>query len=183
MGFTMRKNKLLLALSLTVATSLTACGGDGDADKNVVRNLFAVGEIVEGTEDGDPVAGDVSTNDEGDGLTYALGEGNSTENGTLEFNADGTFIYTPNPDFHGIDTVDYIATQESTGESASATLTLKINNDFESLDEYGWGLVWSDEFDQAELDNSLWTAENASIADGHLIITAVLISANSVPKR
>lgn len=172
MGFTMKENKLFLALSLALATSLTACGDDGDADKNVVRNLFAVGEIVEGTEDGDPIAGDVSTNDEGDGLTYALGEGNSTENGTLEFNADGTFIYTPNPDFHGIDTVDYIATQESTGESASATLTLKINNDFESLDEYGWGLVWSDEFDQAELDNSLWTAENASVADGHLIITA-----------
>ena len=58
MGFTMIENKLLLALSLTVATSLTACGG-GDADENVVRNLFAVGDIVEGIEDGDPVEGDV----------------------------------------------------------------------------------------------------------------------------
>ena len=45
MGFTMIENKLLLALSLAVATSLTACGG-GDADQNVVRNLFAVGDIV-----------------------------------------------------------------------------------------------------------------------------------------
>ncbi|MFQ3287970.1 MAG: hypothetical protein ACI93V_000180 [Alteromonadaceae bacterium] len=171
MGFTMIENKLLLALSLTVATSLTACGG-GDADENVVRNLFAVGDIVEGIEDGDPVEGDVSTNDQGEGLTFALTEGSVMENGTLVFNADGTFLYTPNPEFFGTDTVSYVVTQSSTRETDTALLTLDIESDFESLGEYGWELEWSDEFDQAELDNSLWAVENASIAAGNLVITA-----------
>lgn len=94
----MIKNKRLLALSLTVAASLTACGG-GDADENVVRNLFAVGDIFEGVEDSDPVEGDVSKNDPGEDLTFALAQDTAMENGTLVFNEDGSFVYTPNPNF------------------------------------------------------------------------------------
>ena len=67
----MIKNKLLLALSVTAATCLTACGG-GNADQNVVRDLFAVGEVIEGTEDDGPIEGDVSKNDQGEGLTTLL---------------------------------------------------------------------------------------------------------------
>jgi hypothetical protein len=171
MGFTMIENKLLLALSFTVATSLTACGG-GDADENVVRNLFAVGDIVEGVEDGGPVEGDVSTNDQGEGLTFALAEGSAMENGTLVLNTDGTFVYTPNPEFFGTDTVTYVATQASTGETDIALLTLDIENDFELIEDYGWSLVWDDEFDSAELDESIWAGVNANVADGMLIITA-----------
>jgi len=172
MGFTMIENKRLLALSLAVATSLTACGGGGDADQNKVRNLFAVGDIVEGVEDSDPVEGDVSTNDLGEGLTFALTQGSITQNGSLEFNEDGTFIYTPNPDFFGTDSVTYVATQSSTGETDTALLTFDIENDFESIEEYGWGLVWSDEFDQTKLDENTWTGINANITDSHLVITA-----------
>ena len=168
----MIENKLLLALSLTVAGSLTACGGGGDADQNVVRNLFAVGDIVEGIQDGGPVEGDVSTNDRGEGLTFALTEGSSMENGMLVFNTDGTFVYTPAPEFFGTDTVTYIATQTSTGETDTASLSLDIENNFEMIEGYGWSLVWSDEFDTAELDVSKWVGVNANVADGKLIITA-----------
>jgi hypothetical protein len=171
MGFTMIENKLLLALSLTVATSLTGCGG-GDADENVVRNLFAVGDIVEGVENGGPIEGDVSKNDIGEGLTFALAEGSAMENGTLVLNSDGTFVYTPNPEFFGKDSVTYIATQASTGETDTALLTLDIENDFELIEDYGWSLIWGDEFDSAELDESIWAGVNASVADGTLIITA-----------
>jgi len=171
MGFTMIENKLLLALSLTVATSLAACGG-GDADENVVRNLFAVGDIIEGVEDGGPIEGDVSKNDQGEGLTFALAEGSVMENGTLVLNSDGTFVYTPNPEFFGTDSVTYVATQASTGETDTALLTLDIENDFELIEDYGWSLVWSDEFDSAELDENIWAGVNASVADGTLIITA-----------
>lgn len=171
MGFKMIENKLLLALSLTVATSLTGCGG-GDADENVVRNIFAVGDIVEGVEDGEPVEGDVSKNDLGEGLSFSLADGSVAANGTLEFNTDGSFVYTPNPDFFGKDSVTYVATQSSTGETDTALLTFDITNDFESLDEYGWGLISSDDFDAAELDETLWSGVNASVVDGMLVITA-----------
>ncbi|MFB1036731.1 MAG: hypothetical protein QMC38_15450, partial [Sinobacterium sp.] len=77
----MIKNKLLLALSVTAATCLTACGGGGNADQNVVRDLFAVGEVIEGTEDDGPIEGDVSKNDQGEGLTYALADGSTTATG------------------------------------------------------------------------------------------------------
>ena len=50
----MLSKKVLIALSLPFMFSLTACGGDsggGDADQNVVRNIFAVGDILETKED------------------------------------------------------------------------------------------------------------------------------------
>lgn len=172
MGFTMIKNKLLVALSLTAATGLTACGSGGDADEYVVRNVFAVGEIVDATEDDGPVEGDVSENDAGEGLTYTLAEGSEMANGTLLFNADGSFIYTPNPDFFGTDSVSYVVTHTESGETDTALLTMNVENDFESLDEYGWSLAWSDEFDGATLDEGLWTGVNATLAGGNLLIAA-----------
>ena len=138
----------------------------------MVRNLFAVGDVFDATEDGGSIEGNVSENDQGEGLTFALADGSTMENGTLEFNADGSFIYTPNPDFHGTDSVTYVATQMSTGETATAQLTVDVENDFETLEEYGWSLAWSDEFDGASVDNSLWMGVNASIVDGNLVLTA-----------
>lgn len=173
MGFTMKRNKLLLALSISIATAMTGCGSDGDADKKVVRDLFAVGDTFEGVEDGDPITGNVGENDEGEGLTFALKEGESVENGTLDFNADGSFTYTPNQDFYGIDSVAYIATQESTGQTDWAKLNFDVENDFEHIGEYGWSLVWADEFDGESIDSEKWTADNASLVDGSIIIDAI----------
>ena len=181
----MIKNKLLLALSVTAATCLTACGG-GNADQNVVRDLFAVGEVIEGTEDDGPIEGDVSKNDQGEGLTYALADGSTTANGTLVFNADGSFIYTPSADFFGTDSVSYVVTHTATGQTDTALLTIKVENDFELLEEYGWGLSWSDEFDTDSLNDSLWTGENVSVAGGNLLIaaqedmTSSLLAVNSI---
>jgi len=170
MGYTMIENKLLIALSLTVATCLTACGSGGDADEYVVRNVFAVGEIIDATEDDGPIEGDVSTNDVGEGLTYALAQGNTTANGRLIFNTDGTFTYTPNPDFFGADSVNYVVTQTASGDTDTATLTISVENDFESLEEYGWNLTWSDEFNGTTLDQDLWTGVNTNTEDGSLVI-------------
>ena len=62
----MFSKKVLIALSLPFMFSLTACGGDGgdggdggggDANQNVVRNIFAVGDILEAREDTSGVTG------------------------------------------------------------------------------------------------------------------------------
>ena len=125
-------------LYLFVATCLTACGGGsvgGDADQNAVRTLFAVGEVVEALEDAGPVEGDVSANEQGANLSYAIASGSAMANGTLEFNADGTFIYTSNPDFFGTDSIDYVVTDTVSGETDTATLTINVANDFETIEE------------------------------------------------
>ena len=170
-------NKIRAAQCFLLAASLTACGGGGgagagDADQNVVRTLFAVGDVVEAVEDGGPVDGDVSSNDRGGTFTYSLVDGSSVENGTLEFNEDGTFIYTPNPDFFGTDSVDYVATDSASGESDTATLTIVVENDFEQIEEYGWNLVWSDDFNGETLDAAMWSGVNASLSSGSLVIAA-----------
>lgn len=169
--------KVLIALTVPFIFSLTACGGDGgggDADQNVVRDIFAVGDIVETKEDGGEVIGDVSTNDMGDNLSFSLAEGQSTQNGTIAFNSDGTFTYTPNLDFFGTDSVNYLATNTVTGSTSTATLTINVVNDFERLDEYGWELVWSDNFNTADaFDSSKWVGDDVSVAGGSLKINAI----------
>lgn len=169
--------KVLIALSLPFIFSLSACGGDGgggDADQNVVRDIFAVGDMVETKEDGGEVVGDVSTNDLGDSLSFALADGQSMKNGTLTFNSDGTFAYTPNLDFFGSDSITYVAINTLTGATSTATLTINVVNDFERLDEYGWELVWADNFNTADtFDSSLWAGENVTVSGGSLKINAV----------
>ncbi|WP_394175970.1 carbohydrate-binding protein [Thalassotalea litorea] len=169
----MKKNKLIFALSMAWTASITGCNS-GDANENVVRNMFAVGDMFEGLEDGDPVEGNVATNDQGEDLTYSL-NGSSMANGVLSFNDDGSFVYTPNPDFFGTDSVTYVATQTSTGETDTATLRINIVNDFETLDEYGWKVERVDEFD-AETIDAQWETANASLAEGNLVLTASLDS-------
>ena len=145
---------------------LSNCGGGtaGDGDQNVVRTIFAVGDVFETVEDGGPLEGDVSSNDIGENLTFALSVNASMSNGELNFNSDGTFVYTPDPDFFGSDSVTYDVTDSVSGESDSASLTINVENDFEFVEEYGWELVWSDEFNGDSLDNLQWTSQNASVA-------------------
>lgn len=50
---------------------------------------------------------------------------NSTANGSLIFNTDGSFTYTPNPGFNGIDTFTYTA-NDAIGNSTAATVTLTV---------------------------------------------------------
>jgi len=171
---TMNLNKSLSLLPGFLVVCVSACGGGSvgdDADQNVVRSLFAVGDVFEGVEDGGPVEGDVSTNDQGNNLGFAIDTASSMVNGTLEFNPNGTFIYMPNPDFFGTDRIDYVATDSVSGQSDMATLTINIANDFEFIEEYGWQMVWGDEFNSDSLDSSLWNAVNGSVSGGNLVIS------------
>lgn len=67
-----------------------------------------------------PLAEDWDAN--GDPLTASLVAGPA--HGTLVFNADGSFTYTPNPGYQGRDVFTY---QASDGEATSNTATVEIN--------------------------------------------------------
>ncbi|MCG8605958.1 Ig-like domain-containing protein, partial [bacterium] len=63
-----------------------------------------------------------------DSLVATLKSGPSS--GTLAFNADGSFIYTPNSEFHGTDSFSYHVSDGSGGTStAIVSLSIAIQND------------------------------------------------------
>jgi VCBS repeat-containing protein len=65
---------------------------------------------------------------EGSALTAALGTGPA--NGTLELNADGTFVYTPNANFSGDDSFTYtVSDGELTSEPITVTISVTAVND------------------------------------------------------
>ncbi|VUD41924.1 Glucan endo-1,3-beta-glucosidase A1 [Thalassocella blandensis] len=182
----MMKNPLYLALSFLTAAGLTACGGSGDADDYVVRNIFAVGDQFDAMEDGGAIEGDVVLNDRSEGpFTIALVSGSSTTNGSLDFRSDGSFTYAPDPDFHGKDNFSYQITHTASGDIATALVTINVKNDFEDIEEYGWTQIWGDEFD-SEIDPLIWDAVNVDVAQGIAEIsvadasTSYLKSMNSV---
>jgi len=63
------------------------------------------------------------TDADGDTLTAVLVAGPT--NGTLTLNADGSFTYTPAPNFFGTDTFTYVA-NDGTSDSNIATVTLTV---------------------------------------------------------
>ena len=67
------------------------------------------------------------TDADGDGLTAAYVAGNGPNHGTVTVFADGSFEYTPNPGFTGLDTFDYVA-GDGTVDSNLATVTVKVND-------------------------------------------------------
>ncbi|MEW4239255.1 Ig-like domain-containing protein [Priestia megaterium] len=65
----------------------------------------------------------VATHPDGDLLTYQLGT--PPANGTAVVNLDGTFTYTPNPNFNGVDTFTIIVSDPQ-GDTATSTLTINV---------------------------------------------------------
>jgi VCBS repeat-containing protein len=62
---------------------------------------------------------------DGDPLTAVLESG--TSNGTLTLNADGSFTYTPDPDFNGTDSFTYKA-NDGSSDSNVATVTITVDS-------------------------------------------------------
>jgi len=111
--------------------------GDGKAPSNTATvsitvtavndTPVATGDTVTTTED-TPVSGNVLTNDtdvESTGLTAALSEF-GPQHGTVNLNPDGSFTYTPNPDYNGEDQFAYQAFDADGAPSNLATVTITI---------------------------------------------------------
>ncbi len=112
----------------------TIADGNGGSDTgtvNVTVNAVndapvAVDDAVATDEDAG-LNGSVAGNDsdvDGDALTFALGTGPA--NGSLVFNADGSFTYTPDTNFNGADSFTYVA-NDGTVDSAPATVNITVN--------------------------------------------------------
>ena len=86
---------------------------------------IAGNDAFTGAED-TPLTGSVTANGsdpDGDALSYSVVSGPA--NGTLAFNANGTFTYTPAANYNGHDTFTYRVT-DANGASATAVVTLTV---------------------------------------------------------
>ncbi len=104
---------------------------------NPVTDLSAADDVVSGDED-TTISASVASNDNttsGGVLTYAVDTG--VTNGSLVFNSDGSYDYTPNANFNGTDSFTYTVTDAASGETSTQTVTLTINsvNDLTAADD------------------------------------------------
>jgi VCBS repeat-containing protein len=119
--------------------SFTYTANDGTADSNIATVTITVNPVNDPpvasndnyvTDEDTPLnvaAPGVLTNDsdpDGDPLTATLVS--DVTNGTLTLNWDGSFDYTPNPNFSGADSFTYLA-NDSTADSNTATVTITVN--------------------------------------------------------
>ncbi|BEP50827.1 MULTISPECIES: tandem-95 repeat protein [Variovorax] len=83
-------------------------------------------DYTETTNEDTPVSGRVtgSDMDSGDTLTYA--RGSDPSHGTVTVNPDGTYTYTPNPDFNGTDSFT-VTVSDGHGGTTTSTVTVTIN--------------------------------------------------------
>jgi hypothetical protein len=90
----------------------SAVGDSYSTDEDTTLSVSPLGVL---SNDSDP---------DGDTITAQLATGPS--NGTLTFNPDGSFSYTPNADYNGVDSFTYKAS-DGTAYSNVATATITVN--------------------------------------------------------
>jgi cysteine-rich repeat protein/VCBS repeat-containing protein len=101
--------------------------GDDEGDACETGDPVAQDDTFNTDED-IPVSGDVSTNDvdgDGDALTASIIVDVDPANGALAFNNDGTFTFTPAPDFAGLASFTYTI-NDGRVDSNIATVTVNI---------------------------------------------------------
>ena len=129
--------------TVTFAYTVTVDDGDGGTLAETVT-VFVTGsndapqpqnDSVTAIEDTPLVvtaANGVLANDidvDGDALsvvTGPTGDFTTAQGGTIHFNADGSYIYTPPANFNGPDSVSYVV-QDAHGATATATLNITVN--------------------------------------------------------
>ncbi len=117
--------------------SFTYQADDGFADSSVATVTIDVNALPVAAHDSYSVDEDTTltvvvadgvlkndTDADGDTLTVTVAQ--QPSHGTLTLAADGSFTYTPDADFHGVDGFAYIA-NDGTGNSDEATVTITVN--------------------------------------------------------
>ena len=166
--------------------SFTYRGSTGAEDTNVARvtiNVLpvadpptAVADDYALEEDGSltvSAAGGVLANDvdpDSDTLTAVLAS--SPANGSLDFDQDGSFVYTPDADFFGEDSFTYaVSDGNTTSDSVTVTLTVQAVNDAPVADGDSYSV---DEDGSLTVDAATGVLTNDSDVDSN--ITAELVA-------
>ena len=116
------------------ADSFTFTASDGTAASNAATVSLTINPVddapvaqdgsASGNED-TPISGTlVATDVDSPSLTYNLGT--QAAHGVVAVNSDGSYTYTPNPDFNGADSFTFTASDGTAG-SNTATVSLTIN--------------------------------------------------------
>ncbi len=124
--------------NFTGSDSFTYIASDGVNSGNVATvNLTvtavndlptAVNDSFSTDEDTELTGGSVLANDsDPDGDTLSASLQSDVQHGTLTLNTDGTFSYTPDADFNGIDGFSYLVS-DGQGNSVVATATIVVNS-------------------------------------------------------
>jgi len=104
------------------ATTSTSTGGGG----GIALPPVALDDTA-GTEEDNPVLIDVIANDtDADGVVVDANVITGPGNGSIADNDDGTFSYTPDAGFSGIDTFTYVAVDDDGGTSNPALVTIDV---------------------------------------------------------
>ena len=101
------------------AASTDAAGGENNSISVAVDDAFAISEDTSSAgnlADNDALAGDV---------TFALVDQGGPSNGAVTLNEDGTFVFTPNTDFVGDDSFQYVIT-DANGQTSTATVSITV---------------------------------------------------------
>ncbi len=101
---------------------------NGNADPNAANDTFYTDEDVE------VVTGNVLTNDydlNGDDLSIT--DFSQGSHGSVNYNDDGTFTYTPDSDYHGTDTFSYTVS-DGNGGTDTATVTVNVGEVIDNPD-------------------------------------------------
>ncbi|MCK6394415.1 cadherin-like domain-containing protein [Zoogloea sp.] len=117
----------------TAVITYTISDGHGGTDTATVTIQItpvddvpiAVDDVLETQED-TPLSGSLTGNDtpSGDGGNV-WAKATNPAHGSVVVNPDGSFIYTPNPDYHGPDSFTYTIT-DADGDVSTATVTLTV---------------------------------------------------------
>ncbi|EPA04759.1 cadherin-like domain-containing protein [Candidatus Nitrosarchaeum limnium] len=111
---------------------------DGEFDSNVatititvtpVNDIPTANDGTNTTPEDTPVNGLVTGNDiDGDSIMFVLNT--PTSNGSIVVNPDGTYTYTPNTNFNGVDSFTFVANDGTTNSNiATVTITVTPVND------------------------------------------------------
>ncbi|MFY0622710.1 MAG: tandem-95 repeat protein [Pelagimonas sp.] len=128
----------LTGTDVTLTLFIDDNGATGGAAHNVQLGQISVAvnadpeatdSVKNGTEDTVILGQLTATDPDGDTLTYSLVPGQGVSNGTLVLNSDGSYSYTPYPNYAGTDSFQYRASDGSVTDTAEVTLIISAEDD------------------------------------------------------